>query len=166
MNATRRISQRVLFSNRTKAVTIMSPLSLVRFLKGSLISTFRKLWRPVDPASPHFGELVALAFAVCTVLFLTKALIAYRDLDKPDMPPQIFDEEFFWSLGRIWVCCAEDFAVGVGCLFLALIMLRLRDSRWYRRAVRFVLHFTAALPICYMIFNAQIYPVIHPCLAI
>jgi len=144
----------------------MSPLSLVRFLKRSLIWTFRKLWRPLAPASPHFGELVSLAFAVCTVLFLTKALIAYRDLDKPDMPPQIFDEEFLWSLGRIWVCCAEDFAVGVGCLFLALLTLRLRDSRWYRRAVRFVLHVTAALAICYMIVNAQIYHVIHRFLTI
>ncbi|MFL5242370.1 MAG: sulfatase [Gemmataceae bacterium] len=139
----------------------MSPLSLVRFIKRSVNWTVRHLWRPLAPASPHYGELVSLAFAVCTVLFLTKGLIAYRDLDKPDMPPQIVNEEFLWSLGRLWVCCAEDFAVGIGCLLLALVTIKLRDSLWYRRTVRFILHVAAGLAICYMIVNAQIYHVIH-----
>ncbi|HEV3237404.1 MAG TPA: sulfatase-like hydrolase/transferase [Gemmataceae bacterium] len=122
-----------------------------------------KLWQPFAGAksNPYAGEIVSLVLTVCTALFLTKAVIAYRDHDKADMPPQIFGDEFALSLGRLFVCCAEDFAVGTGCLLFAFITLKFRDSRWYRGAVRLALHIGAVLAICFMIVNVPIYHVIR-----
>jgi glucan phosphoethanolaminetransferase (alkaline phosphatase superfamily) len=117
-------------------------------------------------AKSDFGEIVSLVLTVCLVLFLTKGVIAYRDHDKADMPPQILGDEFLISVGRLFICCAEDFAVGAGCLLLALLTLSFRDSRWYRRAVRLTLHAGAALAMCYMIVNVPIYHVIRRFLTI
>jgi arylsulfatase A-like enzyme len=137
-----------------------------------LLWSAKKLWHPLGgsgatvvagkgPSRARLGfeyaELVSLVLAVCTAVFLTKTVIAYRDLANAKMPPQICDDELLPSLGRVSACCAEDFAVGIGCLLLAAASLALRSSPRYRRVVRVVAHGIAAAAVCYMVVNAQIF---------
>lgn len=106
-------------------------------------------------------EMLSLVLAVCTAIFLTKAFIAYRDLDNADAPPQIYDGAALASLARVWACCAEDFAVGLGCYLLAAAALRCAAPGWGRRAVRVLAHLAAVVALCYMVVNAQIFHVVR-----
>ena len=129
------------------------------------------LWRPLygppqaASAEPNRrreqGELVSLAFTVCLALFLVKIFIAFRDLDRDDMPPTVCMDGFWVSVAQVWACCAQDFAVGLGCVLVGGIVLRLLRSHGVRRSLRIVAHIAAALALCYMIVNAQIYHVLR-----
>src|SRR3954469_24415325 len=70
-------------------------------------------------------RLVSLVLAVCTAIFVTKGFVAYHDLRNPELPPYVFDADLIASLGRLWLCCAEDFAVGLSCLLLAILTVKL-----------------------------------------
>src|SRR5438876_493035 len=87
-----------------------------------------------DPTeSPARRLLIAdQAMLCCLVLVTTLALfglkiyIACRDLTHDDIPPgRIWDGAMLPSLGRVLGCSAEDFAVGLGCLLVALVLVRL-----------------------------------------
>jgi arylsulfatase A-like enzyme len=127
----------------------------------------KRLFFPL--ADSHFStrlgrdcaELVSLVLAVCLALFLTKVVIAHRDLDCADMPPQICDGQILLSLGRIAACCAEDWAVGLGCLLLGAVALRLAPGRGWRRLLRFLAHVGAAAAVCYALVNAQVFHVLR-----
>ncbi len=131
----------------------------------------RVLWRPLygPPTTPtaepdrrtELGELVSLAFTVCLALFLVKGFIAYRDLNRAEMPPQVFTGQVFVSFGQVWACSAEDFAVGLGCVLLGGIGLRCLRRAGYRRALRVLAHVAAALALGYMIVNVQIFHVVR-----
>ncbi len=99
--------------------------------------------------------------AVCITLFVTKAVIAYRDLDNPTVPPWIATGSWHASIGRISMCCAADFAVGFGCLFLAAVALRLWSSPRFHLAARLLAPPAAVVAIAYMVLNAQIYHVVR-----
>src|SRR5437763_456640 len=109
-----------------------SPGTLTR----TLTQSGKRLWRPLvgdDPIpASRFdqaqGELVSLTCAVCLVLFLTKTLLAYIDLNNPDRLPRLWNDSLVLTLGRITACCAEDFAVGLGCLLTAGIALSLSSA--------------------------------------
>jgi arylsulfatase A-like enzyme len=115
--------------------------------------------RPEPDAAVRRGqaEMLSLTFAVCTAIFVTKVLIAYRDLDNADAPPQIADASWLASLVRVWACSAEDFAVGAGCLLALAIGLGRLKWGATRFVLRFVAHLAAAAALCYLIINAQIF---------
>jgi arylsulfatase A-like enzyme len=148
----------------------MSPTSLPVSLARGIRRLLGALWRPLShgAAAPaiervewELGQLVSLVLAVCLALFLTKAFIAYRDLDDAAMPPQICDQILHHSLARIGLCCAEDFAVGLGCLLAGGMALRALTHGGPRRLARFLAHAAAAVAIGYMIVNAQIFHVLR-----
>src|SRR4051794_34020388 len=102
----------------------------------SQVTTERRLWESVAirlaalvrpllgrgqgvAADRARAEMVSLTFAGCTAIFLTKAFIPSRALDPDAAPPQVWDGRAVATLTRVWGCCAEDFAVGLGCLVLA-----------------------------------------------
>ncbi len=116
---------------------------------------------PVNQPSVAHGELLSLTFAVCTVFFLTKLLIAFRDLNSPELPPFLAGGGLLPTLGRVWACCAEDFAVGLGCLLVAALALALWSSVWYRRGVRLLAHLAAVAALAYMAGNAQLFHVVR-----
>ena len=62
---------------------------------------------PAEAASVRRGqaEMLSLALAVCIAIFVTKGLIAYRDLDNAAAPPQVYDDSLPASLGRVAACC-------------------------------------------------------------
>jgi glucan phosphoethanolaminetransferase (alkaline phosphatase superfamily) len=102
-------------------------------------------------------EMLSLALAICTAIFAIKGFIAYRDLDNAEAPPQVCDDSAAASLARVWACCAEDFAVGLGCFALAAAALRGFRSPRIRAAVRVLAHLAAVVALCYMVMNAQIF---------
>jgi arylsulfatase A-like enzyme len=106
-------------------------------------------------------EMLSLVFVVCTAIFLTKWFIAYRDLDNAAAPPQVYDGSALASLARVWACCAEDFAVGLGCFVLAAAVLRGVGSARGRAAVRVLAHLAGALALGYLVLNAQIFHVLR-----
>jgi arylsulfatase A-like enzyme len=116
---------------------------------------------PMNQPSVAHGELLSLTFAVCTVFFLTKLLIAFRDLDSPELPPFLGAGGLLPTLGRVWACCAEDFAVGLVCLLVAALALALCASVWYRRGVRLLAHLAAVAALAYMAANAQLFHVVR-----
>ena len=77
------------------------------------------------------------------------------------MPPQVYTGEFLDSLHHVCGCTAQDFAVGLGCVLLGGLGLRLLSSRGGRRVLRVVAHVAAALALSYMIVNAQVYHVVR-----
>jgi arylsulfatase A-like enzyme len=103
--------------------------------------------------------MVSLVFSVCLVLFLIKALIAFRDLDNPDLPPCVADGPALATLGRVVLCCGEDFAVGAGCLLAVGLALALWRARWYQYGVRLLAHVAAAAALAYMAASAQLFHV-------
>src|SRR4051812_18074850 len=92
-------------------------------------------------------EMLSLVLAICTAIFAIKGFIAYRDLDNAEAPPQVCDASTAASLARVWACCAEDFAVGLGCFALAAAALRGARAPWLRSAVRVLAHLAAAFAL-------------------
>src|SRR5947209_1563645 len=88
-------------------------------------------------------EMLSLVLAICTAIFAIKGFIAYRDLDNPEAPPLVFGNSVAASLARVWACCAEDFAVGLGCFAVAVAVLRGVSSVRARAAVRVLAHLAA-----------------------
>ncbi len=127
----------------------------------------RLLLGPLYDPSPQperrkeFAELVSLVFTVCLTIFLVKTFIAYRDLNRYGSPPAVVMEGFWVSMAQVWACSAQDFAVGLGCLLLGSIGLRLIRSAACRRGLRIGAHVAAAAAISYMIVNAQIFHVLR-----
>jgi arylsulfatase A-like enzyme len=109
------------------------------------------------PAGSECAEVLSLIFGVCTAIFLAKTVIAFRDLDQANLEPRLCDGWSLPSLGRIWACCAEDFAVGLGSLLLAALTLRLRAVPGYRWVFRVVVYLGAVAAICYMVLNVQVF---------
>ena len=103
------------------------------------------------------AELISLVFFTCTVLFVTKAFIAWRDLSNRALFPCIWDDNWLLALGRTWLCCTEDFVVGLGCLLGTALGLRLLPFRGWRRVLRGAAHLAAALAISLMLINAQLF---------
>jgi arylsulfatase A-like enzyme len=112
-----------------------------------------------DAAAVRRGqaEMLALVLAVGTAIFLTKTFIAYRDLANPAAPPLVCDGGDLRTLARVAACCAEDFAVGLGCFLLAAAALRRLRSPWGRLAVRGLAYLSAVVVLCLMVVNAQLY---------
>jgi glucan phosphoethanolaminetransferase (alkaline phosphatase superfamily) len=147
-------------------------------LSETLARGSRKLWDPfgddaptpattlakqpaiAQPSIAH-GEMLSLTFAVCTVFFLVKVLIALRDLNSPDLPPFLAEGGLLPTLGRVWACCAEDFAVGLGCLLVAALALALSAAGWYRCVVRLLAHLAAAAALAYMAGNAHLFHIMR-----
>lgn len=128
----------------------------------------RNFWRRIDSwgaepaqASPRRDRdrvlMVALALAVCVTIFIVKTVIVFRDCDNPAIDPYLADGELLPTLGRVFLCCAEDFAVGFGCLLAADLALRLVKRRWGRLTLRSVALAAAAIAASYMIVNAQLF---------
>jgi arylsulfatase A-like enzyme len=135
---------------------------------GKLLKlTGRVLWGPLHgpSADPNrrceHAEFVSLAFAVCLALFLAKGFIAYRDLDRTDMPPAVCTGGFWVSAAQVWACSAQDFAVGLSCLLVGGVALRLVRSHGGRRGLRVAAHVVAAVALAYMIVNVQIFHVLR-----
>jgi arylsulfatase A-like enzyme len=105
----------------------------------------------------ELAELTSLVFAVCTALFVTKFIVAARDLSTPILNPYVFTSNWIESFGNVWACTAEDFAVGLGCLLVGALVLRLTPSPGIRLALRIVAHAAALLAIAFMIVNAQLF---------
>src|SRR5439155_13977210 len=77
------------------------------------------------------GEMLSLVLTVCVAIFAVKGFIAYRDLDSAAAPPQVYGDSVAASLARVVACCAEDFAVGLGCFVVALaVVRRVASPRW------------------------------------
>src|SRR5262249_25521245 len=107
----------------------MSQVTSERRPSDILLLAFAALVRPLsvraEPASAQQApgataalaraqvEMLSLVLAICTAIFVIKGFIAYRDLDNAEAPPQIYNDSTADSLGRVWACCAEDFAVGL-----------------------------------------------------
>jgi arylsulfatase A-like enzyme len=126
----------------------------------------RFLWRPVDgSAGPDrrrdLAELLSLTFVVCLVLFLTKTVVAWRDLNSDTMPPPVVTDSWVVSLGQLCGCAAEDFAVGLGCLLAAGLALRFARRPGTRSALRAAVHVAAVAAIVYMLVNAQVFHVMR-----
>jgi arylsulfatase A-like enzyme len=153
----------------------MSQVTAERHLWDTLALRLAALVRPFrrntdTAAAPTVGreqaEMLSLVFAVCSVIFLTKAFIAWRDLDNAAAPPQVYDGSALVALARVWACCAEDFAVGLGCLLLATLTLRLVPSAWGRRGLRLLAHLAAVVASGLMIIEAQLFHVVRHYLTI
>jgi arylsulfatase A-like enzyme len=145
-------------------MSILSPAP--EALTRTLSRGGQKLWLPFDQSvaarstshsSRSQAELVSLAFTVCFVLFSMKAFLAYNVLNKADSPPRLWDDSFILSVGRIALCCAEDFAVGLGCLLAAGIALSLGSALWYRRSVRLFAHVAAVAALALIVIDAQLF---------
>jgi arylsulfatase A-like enzyme len=107
------------------------------------------------------AELLSLALAVGTAIFLTKGFIAYRDLDNDAAPPQVCDGRAVATLARVWACCAEDFAVGLGCLLLARAALRWAGASWGLAAVRALAYLAAVIALSFLVVNAETFHVVR-----
>src|SRR5258707_5984191 len=107
------------------------------------------------------AELVTLTLATCTIIFAAKALLAFQDLCFWDIAPYLHDGNFFVTLGSAWLCSAEDFAVGLACLFVALLAQRLSSARWYLGTLRALAYLSTAAALVYMVVNAQIFHVVR-----
>jgi arylsulfatase A-like enzyme len=136
-------------------------------LTGPLKSLARFLWGPLhgsatEPARRReYGEVLSLAFTICLVLFVVKEFIAYRDLDRDDMPPAVCRDGFWVTTAQVWACSAQDFAVGFGCVLVGGIGLRLLRSRRGRRRLRIAAHVAALAALGYMVVNAQLFHVLR-----
>jgi arylsulfatase A-like enzyme len=141
----------------------------------ALAALLRRLRRDPDAAATTAvpaavrhaqGEMLSLVLAVCVAILVVKGFIAYRDLDSPAAPPQIYSDSVVTSLARVVACCAEDFAVGLGCFVVALVVVRRVASPRWRLAVRVLAHLAAAIALVYMVMNAQIFHAVRHYLTI
>jgi arylsulfatase A-like enzyme len=138
-------------------------------LAALLRSPFRRgLDASAEPTSPSAvaagrarAEMLSLVLAVCTAIFVVKGFIAYRDLDSAEAPPQVYGDSVAMSLIRVVACCAEDFAIGLGCFVLAVAVLRYVSSTWGRLALRVAAHLASAFALVYVVMNAQIFHAIR-----
>jgi hypothetical protein len=105
--------------------------------------------------------MLSLVVVVCAAIFLVKGFIAVRDLANPVLPPVVYDGRVPASLGRVWACCAEDFAVGLGCLLAGWLALRLAPSAGTRRALRLGAHLAAAAALAFVVVNAELFHVLR-----
>jgi arylsulfatase A-like enzyme len=121
----------------------------------------RKLWQPLGTRAPQTGrlyaDLVSLVFAVCAAIFLTKAVLASLDLSDPRRPPLVYDGDWLPSLGRVLVCCAQDLAVGLGCLLAAALALRLAPARAWRGAVQALVYVAALAALFLTVVDAHLF---------
>src|SRR5947209_5320878 len=97
----------------------------------------KALWRPLPPLGTDTGtprrwppqaEMVSLVFAVCLAIFLTKLVLACQVLSEGTVADQLWDKNWAVSLSRLAGCCAQDVAVGLGCLLLASLGFALRSG--------------------------------------
>jgi arylsulfatase A-like enzyme len=80
--------------------------------------------------------LLALVLGICSCIYAIKCVIGYRELRPGAMPLNVFDpDEPTWRsvpewLGKTWLCCAEDFATGIGLLLVGVVFLWLLSRPW------------------------------------
>jgi phosphoglycerol transferase MdoB-like AlkP superfamily enzyme len=121
----------------------------------------RRLWQPLalaDRRPGDYADLVSLVFAVCAALVATKAVLAYLDLTDPNKTPFIYDGNWLTTLGRLVACCAADLAVGLGCLFLAGVALRLAPIQFgCRRVVRASIYLLALAALFLTVVDAHLF---------
>jgi arylsulfatase A-like enzyme len=148
-----------------------APASLTRTLARS----GKRFWLPLTdrsstPTAAHplraHAELASLVFTICLVLFLTKTLLAYNVLNNPELPPRVWDDSFLFSVGRIALCCAEDFAVGIGCLLVVGGVLSLGTAAWYCRSVRLIAHIAGAAALVLVAIDARMFHVMRRFLSV
>src|SRR5579862_1626673 len=105
--------------------TLASKRVWLRLRKSTVTSGCdRTLAAPSTSNSSERPFLLSLVFFTCLALFVTKAFIAHRDLREWPLPPRVWSGQVLATLGRVWVCCAEDFAVGLGCLLVSMMAFR------------------------------------------
>ncbi len=102
-------------------------------------------------------EMLSLFVSVAATIVLIKAYIARCNLADPGVPPQIYNGEFFESLGRVLGCCVEDMAVGLLCLIVGLVALRIARPGWSRRMVRLLAHGMAVIALVYLAGNVKLF---------
>ena len=112
----------------------------------------------VTSAAQTCLQFASLVLVTCTAIFLIKGFLAFHDLHYIELPPYIYlDDDLPESLGRLWLSCAEDFAVGVGCLFVGLMIARPITARRWRWGLLVLAYSATAFAVAYMVANAQIY---------
>jgi lipoteichoic acid synthase len=130
-------------------------------LRRALTGAGRALWQPLADAvrrPADHADLVSLVFAVCAALVVTKTVLASLDLTDPNKPPFIFDGDWLATLGRVLACCAEDLAVGLGCLLLAGLALGLTAARpGCRRLVRAGIYLAAVAALLLTVIDAHLF---------
>lgn len=137
-------------------------LSLAFPLPGWLTRLVRPDAVRHDAVARAQGELLSLVSSVCAAIVLVKAFIAFRDLNNPDSPPHLHDGRALATLGRVVACCAEDLAVGAGCLFLgALALRRTTGWPWLRGGLRLAAHLAAVVALVLLVVNAQLFHVLR-----
>src|SRR5262245_55034515 len=81
------------------------------------------------PVRRGHGRLLSLVACVWLAIFVTKAAMVFTLFGNPELPPRLRDGRVLTALGRAAACCAEDAAVGLGCLLLGGVALL-----WTQRA--------------------------------
>jgi arylsulfatase A-like enzyme len=119
----------------------------------------RFLWQPLVVSSDRRrgADLMSLTFAVCLAIFLTKLILATLDLADPRQPPLLFDGDWLPSLARVFACCAEDGAVGLSCVLLAAVALRLGSAPCYRVLVRGAIYLAAVAALFLTVVDAHLF---------
>jgi lipoteichoic acid synthase len=107
------------------------------------------------------ARLCCLAVVTIALAFGLKLYIACRDLTLEIPPGRIWDGLNLASLGRVLGCCAEDFAVILGCLLVGLTLIWVKRATWYRRTILVTAAVLAMLAICYMVINVQVFHILR-----
>jgi arylsulfatase A-like enzyme len=124
----------------------------------------KALWQPLppraDPAARRWhpqAEMVSLVVAVCLAIFLTKLVLACQALSHGTVAHQLWDEDWAASLSRLAGCCAEDFAVGLGCLLLATMAFAIGATRVYRWGLRAVIYACTLISLVLLAVDALLF---------
>jgi arylsulfatase A-like enzyme len=140
-------------------------LPLPRWPAAALAWAGRLLWHPPgagDGAAPTHrrgaAEVLSLVLAVCLAIVVTKCVLAIDTLSNLAVRPIIWDDEEFWpSVGRALACCAEDFAVGLVCLLLAALAVRLCRRPFHFWALRLGVYTAALVALFLLAVNVHLF---------
>lgn len=136
------------------------------WLRHVPINTARLLWHPMSQTADRtstlrswrsHGELVSLVLVVCLALVVTKTVLAALALSRDSLSGQIFDDDWLNSVGRLLGCCVEDFAVGLGCLFVAGVGLCCCSKPVHYWTLRGVVYASALVALVLLAINAQLF---------
>jgi arylsulfatase A-like enzyme len=129
----------------------------------SLPTPHAPITSPEARAAARFrAHAVSLVVTVCVGIFCIKAVVAQRDLSPVGFTPHIYvAEDVRNSLGRVLLCSAEDFAVGLACLLALLAARKLPLLRRYPRGLLFAANCAAAACLAWMVMNAQLFHVLR-----
>lgn len=132
-------------------------------MQQALSTVAGKLWDPLfvssgvaSHAKAH-AEMVSLVFVFGFAVFATKVAIASDALASEVMPPQVWTSDWLPSVGRVAACCAEDLAVGLGCLLVAAILFCWPASPLGRSLLRLLVYGCSAAALFWLGINARVF---------